>query len=93
MTVADAIRSSNDGSGHSEETAAIASSGVSARGWIQAPITRVAFVSLATQPFHQQGPYAFRDSRPANESLHGELTALQLASAAAFWEIEDSLPE
>src|SRR5687767_2918865 len=98
MTVLDAIRShSNDGSAHSTEPSTvnppIPSSGLQARGWIQAPITRVSFASVAARPVEHNGPYATSAAALNDSAAKNELAELQLAAAASFWAVEDSLPE
>lgn len=94
MTVLDATRRiTNDGSAHSPEPTSIASAGQSARGWIQAPITRVEFASLTSRPFMRNGPYASIASAFADGGARNELGEMQMSAAASFWAFEDSLPE
>lgn len=93
MTVLDAIRpASNDGSAASPDRSDFPSAGPPARGWIQAPITRVSYAAIASAPLRSVGNYSTRESGVANPAQN-EVTQLQIAAAVSFWSFEDSLPE
>lgn len=62
--------------------------------WIQAPVARLDFTTVASQRFVVAGGiYASAEAGCDQELARNEIAEWRFSAAASFWKLEESLPE